>query len=76
MFLLIFILTTLFNINFYAQAIHGFRETERKQWYPKNRLIIQKIADIAFNKQIMPYIHVLDLAGDGIIKPHVDSSRV
>lgn len=24
----------------------------------------------------MPYIHVLDLAQDGVIKPHVDSSRV
>lgn len=24
----------------------------------------------------MPHIHILDLAEDGVIKPHVDSSRV
>ena len=26
--------------------------------------------------KILPYTHVLDLAGDGYIKPHVDSVRV
>lgn len=58
------------------KAIHGFRETERKHWYPHNRKIIEKIAEIAFKGQIMPHIHILDLAENGVIKPHVDSSRV
>ncbi|KAL5278188.1 ALKBH7 family protein [Megaselia abdita] len=56
-------------------AIHGFRETERKQWYPDNRKILDRVKDLAFNGVIMPYIHVLDLSADGVIKPHVDSTR-
>lgn len=59
-----------------VQAIHGFRETERNKWYPHNKLIIERVSKLAFNGEIMPYIHVLDLAEDGVIKPHVDSARV
>lgn len=58
------------------QAIHGYRETERRNWYPHNKAVIQRVGDIAFNGQIMPFIHVLDLAEGGVIKPHVDSTRV
>lgn len=61
--------TTLF------QAIHGFRETERKHWYPANKAVIEKIREIAFYGEIQPYVHVLDLAKEGVIKPHVDSVR-
>lgn len=57
------------------QAIHGFRETERKHWYPDNKAVIERIREIAFKGEIQPYIHVLDLAKDGVIKPHVDSVR-
>lgn len=59
-----------------SQAIHGFRETERQKWYPHNKLIIGRVNSAAFTETIMPYIHVLDLADEGVIKPHVDSSRV
>lgn len=57
------------------QAIHGFRETERKHWYPENRAVFDRIQEIAFKGEIQPYIHVLDLAKDGVIKPHIDSVR-
>lgn len=58
------------------QAIHGFRETERKKWYPKNRNVLERVRQVAFDGAIMPYVHILDLAPDGVIKPHVDSTRV
>lgn len=59
-----------------AQAIHGFRETERKQWYPHNRAVLDRVRHAAFDGKIMPYVHILDLAAEGVIKPHVDSTRV
>lgn len=58
------------------QAIHGFRETERQKWYPDNKKIIDRVNATAFIGSILPHIHVLDLADKGVIKPHVDSSRV
>ncbi|CAG9802986.1 unnamed protein product [Chironomus riparius] len=58
-------------------AINVFRETERKSWYPQNRTIINRLIQTAFKKDAstLPHIHVLDLAADGVIKPHVDSVR-
>ncbi|XP_049277582.1 alpha-ketoglutarate-dependent dioxygenase alkB homolog 7, mitochondrial [Anopheles funestus] len=56
-------------------AIHGYRETERKHWYPANRAILDRIVSVAFEGTAMPYVHVLDLAEEGVIKPHVDSVR-
>lgn len=57
-------------------AIQGFRETERKKWYPQNRDVINKIIQRSFPKsQTLPHVHVLDLEASGVIKPHVDSVR-
>lgn len=57
-------------------AIQGFRETERKQWFPQNREVINKIIKRSFNNStILPHVHVLDLEATGVIKPHVDSVR-
>lgn len=58
-------------------AIQGFRETERKSWYPKNKEVINKVLGVAFPTSVstLPHIHVLDLEATGFIKPHVDSSR-
>lgn len=64
-----------YEFDHWDDAIHGYRETERKHWYPHNKLLIQKVSDIAFKGEIMPFIHILDLAEDGVIKPHVDSTR-
>lgn len=58
------------------QAIHGFRETERKHWYPHNRAVLDRVSQVGFDGEIMPFIHILDLAPQGVIKPHVDSTRV
>lgn len=61
---------------FLLQAIHGFRETERKHWYPHNRQVLERVRLEGFQEEIMPYIHILDLAAEGVIKPHIDSTRV
>ena len=60
------------------QAIVGFRETERKNWNPINSETIKRLREAAFDpkgSRHLPYVHVLDLAEDGHIKPHIDSSR-
>ncbi|XP_030571130.1 alpha-ketoglutarate-dependent dioxygenase alkB homolog 7, mitochondrial isoform X2 [Drosophila novamexicana] len=64
-----------YEFDHWDDAIHGFRETERKKWYPKNRELLERVRQVAFNGEIMPYVHILDLAPDGVIKPHVDSTR-
>ncbi|XP_053677940.1 alpha-ketoglutarate-dependent dioxygenase alkB homolog 7, mitochondrial [Anopheles nili] len=64
-----------YEFDHWDDAIHGYRETERKHWYPKNRAILDRIVSSAFDGAAMPYVHVLDLAEDGVIKAHVDSVR-
>ncbi|KAL7734539.1 hypothetical protein ACLKA6_010854 [Drosophila palustris] len=64
-----------YEFDHWDDAIHGFRETERKKWYPTNRDVLERVRQVAFDGVIMPYVHVLDLAADGVIKPHVDSTR-
>lgn len=64
-----------YEYDHWDDAIHGFRETERKQWYPHNRAVLDGVRQIAFDGAIMPYVHILDLAAEGVIKPHVDSTR-
>ncbi|XP_076683738.1 alpha-ketoglutarate-dependent dioxygenase alkB homolog 7, mitochondrial [Andrena cerasifolii] len=58
-------------------AIHAYRETERKQWNESNEKIISRIRERAFPEgmQQLQFIHVLDLAAEGWIKPHVDSIK-
>ena len=60
------------------QAIIGFRESERKYWTPSNQSLIDRLRSTSFdpNCKQLPYVHVLDLAEDGYIKPHIDSVRV
>jgi len=58
-----------------CQAIHGFRETERLQWRPENELVLSRVRQLAFPDGTLRHVHVLDLAPDGVIKPHVDSVR-
>ncbi|XP_039960119.1 alpha-ketoglutarate-dependent dioxygenase alkB homolog 7, mitochondrial [Bactrocera tryoni] len=64
-----------YEYDHWDDAIHGFRETERKQWYPHNRAVLERVRQTAFDGAIMPYVHILDLAAEGVIKPHVDSTR-
>ncbi|XP_067636408.1 alpha-ketoglutarate-dependent dioxygenase alkB homolog 7, mitochondrial [Eurosta solidaginis] len=64
-----------YEYDHWDDAIHGFRETERKKWYPHNRTVLDRVRQLAFDGEIMPYVHILDLAAEGVIKPHVDSTR-
>ncbi|XP_058445406.1 alpha-ketoglutarate-dependent dioxygenase alkB homolog 7, mitochondrial [Malaya genurostris] len=64
-----------YELDHWDDAIHGYRETERKHWYPANRIIFDRLKQMAFNGETLPYIHVLDLTKEGVIKPHVDSVR-
>ncbi|XP_055716517.1 alpha-ketoglutarate-dependent dioxygenase alkB homolog 7, mitochondrial [Phlebotomus papatasi] len=64
-----------YEFDHWDDAIHGFRETERQHWYPDNKVTIERIRNIAFRGEILPHVHILDLAEEGVIKPHVDSVR-
>lgn len=66
-----------YEYDHWDNAIHGFRETERSKWNDKNEAIINRIRKTAFppDADILPAIHIVDLAENGWIKPHVDSVR-
>ncbi len=70
------------HIMLFSQAITGYRETEKSNWNENNLPVIQRLKTIARTavpgKVAVPLeqIHVLDLAEDGAIKPHVDSVKV
>lgn len=51
---------------------------ERRQWNEHNLKVINRIRAKAFPSDILQlqHIHVLDLAAEGWIKPHVDSIKV
>ncbi|XP_017006720.2 alpha-ketoglutarate-dependent dioxygenase alkB homolog 7, mitochondrial [Drosophila takahashii] len=57
------------------EAIHGYRELERRKWSPQNRVVLDRVSREAFGGRAMPFVHILDLAEVGVIKPHVDSIR-
>lgn len=57
-------------------VIIGYRETERKNWQPENKKIIERVQNFAIKDgKILSHIHVLDLSEDGEILPHVDNVR-
>lgn len=65
-----------YEFDHWDDAIQGFRETERQKWYPDNKKILNRVLETAFPKEsVLPHVHILDLAEDGVIKPHVDSVR-
>lgn len=64
------------------QAIEGYRETEKSQWMEGSSHVIQRLKNVTQTAapgktlQTLTDIHVLDLAQDGHIKPHIDSVKV
>ncbi|XP_064386959.1 alpha-ketoglutarate-dependent dioxygenase alkB homolog 7, mitochondrial-like [Halichondria panicea] len=62
-------------------AIEGYSETEKSNWSESNTPVIQRLKAVAAaavtDKVVVPLeqVHVLDLAEDGHIKPHVDSVK-
>lgn len=64
-----------YEYDHWDNAIHGFREMEKINWLPENQELFDRVRKRAFVSDVLPHVHILDLAKDGIIKPHVDSSR-
>lgn len=64
-----------YQYDHWDDAIHGYREMEKGDWLPDNEQVLQRMRTKAFEANALPHVHCLDLAADGIIKPHVDSSR-
>lgn len=66
-----------YEFDHWDDAIHGFRETERLNWNVENTKILDRVRNLAFPKGVaaLKHVHVLDLAKDGQIKPHIDAIR-
>ncbi|KAF7397380.1 hypothetical protein HZH68_008602 [Vespula germanica] len=66
-----------YEFSHWDDAIHGYRETERKQWNEQNMKVINRIRQKAFPPGMpqLNLVHILDLTAEGWIKPHIDSVR-
>ncbi|XP_041359238.1 alpha-ketoglutarate-dependent dioxygenase alkB homolog 7, mitochondrial-like [Gigantopelta aegis] len=66
-----------YEVDHWDDAIHGYKETERKQWNTRNSAILERVKQLAFPKNIpqLAYVHVLELSKEGYIKPHIDAVR-
>ncbi|RUS83087.1 hypothetical protein EGW08_009173 [Elysia chlorotica] len=66
-----------YEFDHWDNAIHGYRETEKREWNEQNMMILERVKSLAFTSNVAPlaYVHVLDIAKDGYIKPHVDAVR-
>lgn len=62
----------------FVQAIHGYRETEWRKWSESSSQILDRVRREAFPPEMiqLSLVHILDLAPEGWIKPHIDSVRV
>jgi len=58
-------------------AIHFYRESERRQWSAYSMAILDRVRHAAFppSSPHLPHVHILDLHKEGFIKPHIDSVR-
>ncbi|XP_023941994.2 alpha-ketoglutarate-dependent dioxygenase alkB homolog 7, mitochondrial [Bicyclus anynana] len=66
-----------YEYDHWDNAIEGYRETERGKWNNQNEAVLSRVKEMAFapKAELLPYVHVLDLAAGGHIKPHVDAVR-
>ncbi len=66
------------SLKLFLQAIHGYRESEKSEWSSENQQVLSRIRQFAFHDptQTLIHVHVLDIAKDGYIKPHIDAIRV
>ncbi|XP_020280217.1 alpha-ketoglutarate-dependent dioxygenase alkB homolog 7, mitochondrial-like isoform X1 [Pseudomyrmex gracilis] len=66
-----------YEFSHWDNAIHGYRETEWKNWSDDSSKILDKIRRKAFSPDMaqLQLVHILDLAAEGWIKPHIDSIR-
>ncbi|KAK1944541.1 Alpha-ketoglutarate-dependent dioxygenase alkB 7 [Phytophthora citrophthora] len=59
-------------------VIIKFKEMERSRWSTETQRILQKVREAAILPKELTYfpaVHVIELAEDGYIKPHVDSIK-
>lgn len=71
---------TKYQFDHWDDAIHGYRETEKPVWNDVNNAVLSRLKAIAFpsttpTSNVMQHVHVLDLAENGHIKPHLDSVK-
>ncbi|BES97132.1 alkB, alkylation repair homolog 7 (E. coli) [Nesidiocoris tenuis] len=66
-----------YQYDHWDDAIHGFRETEQVKWADDNLRVLDRVRATAFpeTSRLLPHVHVLDLADNGWIKPHIDSIK-
>ncbi|UJR22166.1 hypothetical protein I4U23_025230 [Adineta vaga] len=66
-----------YEYSHWDDAIHGYREAEKTDWSPENQQVLSRIREFAFDDptQTLVHVHVLDIAKDGYIKPHIDAVR-
>ncbi|CAH1242650.1 ALKBH7 [Branchiostoma lanceolatum] len=66
-----------YEYDHWDDAIHGYREIERSDWSEQSQPILRRVRRLAFPPGVpqVHLVHVLDLAKDGWIKPHVDSVK-
>ncbi|KAL6260969.1 hypothetical protein P5V15_008496 [Pogonomyrmex californicus] len=66
-----------YEYSHWDNAIHGYRETEWKKWSKDSTQILDRVRKEAFPVEItqLSLVHILDLAAEGWIKPHIDSVR-
>jgi len=60
------------------QVIVKFKEMERSRWSTETKRVLDRIREAPILPQGLSYfpaVHVIDLAEDGYIKPHVDSIK-
>lgn len=60
------------------QVIEKFKEMERSRWSERAQQILKKIRAVPILPPGLPYfpaVHVIDLAQDGFIRPHVDAIK-
>nr|XP_039252902.1 alpha-ketoglutarate-dependent dioxygenase alkB homolog 7, mitochondrial-like [Styela clava]XP_039252910.1 alpha-ketoglutarate-dependent dioxygenase alkB homolog 7, mitochondrial-like [Styela clava] len=66
-----------YQFDHWDDAIQGYRETEVSNWSETSSNILNRLRNAAFAEKDSQraLVHVLDLAEDGYIKPHVDSVK-
>mmetsp|Transcript_29606 Transcript_29606/g.41660 ORF Transcript_29606/g.41660 Transcript_29606/m.41660 type:complete len:262 (+) Transcript_29606:115-900(+) len=64
-----------FQSSHWDKVITGFRELEKANWTASNAAIFQRIKDMFPDTAWLYGVHVLDLAEEGYIGPHVDSVK-
>ncbi|ETI38507.1 hypothetical protein F443_15787 [Phytophthora nicotianae P1569] len=67
-----------FEENHWDDVIIKYKEMERSRWSTETQRILQKVREVAILPRDLTYfpaVHVIELAEDGYIKPHVDSIK-